>query len=186
LHALVQAASARSSGNRAARDRAIVALHCWSGLRPEEIVALKWEDLRVGRTSRDETKCAVTICRTGQAITLPILDRAFGALESLAIHHSGWIGVLNGYVFRAHRREERPLSYRATREVLRAACIDAGLPAVDASQLRAAFASWLKLQGLSDHEVALVLGLRIVRSVDRLLLRHTQLNAQRRVRELLG
>jgi site-specific recombinase XerD len=129
---------------------------------------------------------AVTICRGDQDMTLPLLDHAISALESLAIQHSGWIGVLNGYVFHAHRRDERPLSYRACREVIRSACIHAGLPAVDAGQLRAAFASWLKSQGLSDHEVALVLGLRMVRSVDRLLLRHTQLNAQRRVRELLG
>jgi hypothetical protein len=45
-------------------------------------------------------------------------------------------------------------------------------------------AHWLRGQGLSDHEVAQVLGLARVRSVDRLLQRHTALDAQRVVREI--
>jgi integrase len=186
LHALVRAAGTSEEGRHAVRDRAIVALHCWSGLRPEEIVALRWEALSVGRTSRDELRYAVTIYRDGQDITMPMSEPAIDPLESLAIEHGGWIGLLSGYVFQPHRREDRPLSYRAAREVLRAACSSAGLPAVDAVLLRAAFAAWLKSRGLSDHEVALMLGLRRVRSVDRLLLRHAQLSAQRRVREILA
>jgi hypothetical protein len=49
--------------------------------------------------------------------------------------------------------------------------------------LRAACAHWLRSQGLSDHEVAPVLGLAQVRSVDRLLRHHAALDAQRRVKE---
>lgn len=185
LHALVSAAVNCSTCGHEHRDRALVALHCWSGLRPEEIVRLRWEDLKAGRTSTDELRYAATIIRAGQEITLPILDPAINALEPLAIGLGGWIGVLTGYVFRAGRGSERPLSYRAARDILRSACHHADLPTVEATQLRAAFAYWLKSQGLSDHEVALVLGLKMVRSVDRLLTRHMQLSAQRRVREIL-
>ena len=41
----------------------------------------------------------------------------------------------------------------------------------------------LRIQGLSDHEIAAVLGLAKVRSVDLLLQRHGALDAQRAVRE---
>ena len=88
-------------------------------------------------------------------------------------------------MFHACRRPERPLSYRAARNVLAEACLRAGLPAVASADLRAACAYWLCSQGLSEHEVMLTLGLTRVRSVDRLLRRHQALDAQRRVREQL-
>ena len=64
-----------------------------------------------------------------------------------------------------------------------AACRGAGLPAAESAELRAGCAHWLRSLGLSEHEVAAVLGLARVRSVDRLLRRHAALDAQRRVRE---
>jgi hypothetical protein len=85
----------------------------------------------------------------------------------------------------ARGAQDRPLSYRAALEVLQGACRRAGLPAVESSTLRAACAHWLRSQGLSDHEVAAVLGLARVRSVDRLLRHHVALDAQRAVREIL-
>jgi hypothetical protein len=57
---------------------------------------------------------------------------------------------------------------------------------VESVALRAACAHWLRSPGLSDHEVATVLGLARVRSVDRLLRHHAALDAQRAVREMLG
>ena len=60
------------------------------------------------------------------------------------------------------------------------------LPPIESVDLRAACAHWLRSQGLSDHEVAAVLGLARVRSVDRLLRRHAALDAQRAVREVLA
>jgi predicted XRE-type DNA-binding protein len=70
--------------------------------------------------------------------------------------------------------------------VLQDACRRAGLPVVDAASLRAACAHWLRSQDLSDHEVATVLGLARVRSVDRLLRQHAALDAQRVVRDVLA
>lgn len=70
--------------------------------------------------------------------------------------------------------------------VIEAACYRAGLPTVEAATLRAAYAHWLRSQGLSDHEVAAMLGLARVHSVDRLLQGHAALDAQRTVRECMG
>ena len=66
------------------------------------------------------------------------------------------------------------------------ACQRAGLPPAESAELRAGCAHWLRAQGLSEHEVASVLGLARVRSVDLLLARHAALDAQRRVREQLS
>ncbi len=90
-----------------------------------------------------------------------------------------------GPVFHASGRPDRPLSYRAARNVLVGACRRAGLPAVSSAELRAACAYWLRSRGLSEHEVMLTLGLARVRTVDRMLSRHQALDAQRRVREQL-
>jgi hypothetical protein len=75
------------------------------------------------------------------------------------------------------------MSYRTARAIVARACRRASLPAIGSVELRAAYAAWLKMQGLSDHEVAYVLGLARVRSVDNLLRRHAALSAQRAVRE---
>jgi hypothetical protein len=65
------------------------------------------------------------------------------------------------------------------------ACRRAGLQSDEAASLRAVSAHVLRNQGLSDHEVAAVLGLTRVRSVDRLLRHHASLDAQRAVRKIL-
>ena len=93
--------------------------------------------------------------------------------------------LATGPVFHAVGRPDRPLSYRGARKVLVEACAGAGLPPVTSAELRAGCAHWLRSHGLSEHEVASVLGLARVRSVDRLLSRHHALDAQRRVRERL-
>jgi integrase len=108
------------------------------------------------------------------------------ALRALAEHSGAEMSSLSGPVFRAQGRTGRPLSYRLARSMLTAACRRAGYPVVEAVELRAGFASWLRAQGLSDHEVAEVLGLARVRSVDDLLRRHAALGAQRTVRERIG
>jgi hypothetical protein len=71
------------------------------------------------------------------------------------------------------------------RSIVQRACARAGFPTASAADLRAAVAYWLRLRGLSDHETAAVLGLRRVKTLDRLLTRHEVLDAQRRVRELV-
>ena len=171
---------------QAPRDRALVALHCFSGLRPEEIVRLRWETLSTELTASGHYGLTVTVDRDNRRVLLLLPGPASDAVEALAGAMGGSVESLTGPVFCARGAPGRPLSYRAARDTLRDACRRAGLPPVDSSTLRAACAHWLRSQGLSNHEVAAVLGLARVRSVDRLLRHHAALDAQRAVREILG
>ena len=185
LHRLVDAAGTGSS-SQALRDRALVALHCFSGLRPQEIVRLHWEELSTELTVSGHYGLTVTVERDGRRVRLLLPGPASIEVEALASAMGGTVESLAGPVLCARGTNGRPLSYRAARDVLRQACRQAGLPPADSSTLRAGCAHWLRSQGLSDHEVAAVLGLARVRSVDRLLRHHADLDAQRSVREILN
>jgi integrase len=184
LHRIVDAAGA-GDGGQPLRDRALAALHCFSGLRTEEIVRLSWEDLDAELTVSGHYGFTAAVVRCGRVAGLLLPGPAAEAVRSLARAAGGDIEALSGPVFRARGESGRPLSYRAARDILRAACRRAGLPPVESAGLRAACAHWLRSRGLSDHEVAAVLGLARVRSVDRLLRHHAALDAQHAVREVL-
>jgi integrase len=168
------------------RDRALVALHCFSGLRPEEIVRLRWEALSTELSAQGHYGLTAAVMRAGRSVCLLVPSPASDSVEALAEAIGGRAESLSGPVFCARGAPGQPLSYRTTRDVLHKACRRAGLPPVESSTLRAACAHWLRSQGLSDHEVASVLGFSRVRSVDRLLQQHTALDSQRTVRERLG
>jgi integrase len=185
LRRIVDAAGAEG-GSLALRDRALVALHCFTGLRPEEVVRLRWEDLATELTANGHYGLTVTVERNGRRGSLILPGPAADTIEVLARAMGGTIESLSGPVCCARGHPDRPLSYRAARDVLQQACRRAGLPGVEAASLRAACAHWLRSQALSDHEVAAVLGLARVRSVDRLLRHHAALDAQRTVRERIG
>jgi hypothetical protein len=125
----------------------------------------------------------VAVRRNGRPVPLPILEPAAEAISRLARAVGGPDAALSKPVLRPRGGSTELLSYRAARDILRNACRRAGLPPIESVDLRAACAHWLRSQGLSDHEVAAVLGLARVRSVDRLLRRHAALDAQRAVRE---
>ena len=185
LDLIIEAAGAASSAELSTRDRALVALHCFSGLRPEEVVSLRWEDLGQEMTPSGFWGLIATVRRRGGHTRLLIPGRAASALQALAADTDQGVEVRSGPVFRARGRSERALSYRSARMIVHAACRRAGLPPVGSVDLRAAFAAWLRVQGLSDHEAADVLGLARVRSLDSLLRPHAALSAQRMVRETL-
>jgi integrase len=184
LRRLVDAAG-MGEGRHAGRDRALVALQCFSGLRIEEIVRLRWEDLTTELTATGYYGLTAAIVRKDRYLRLPLPGPAAEMLAALAESLGGSIGTLTGPVLRASGPLEHALSYRTARDILRAACRRAGLPPVETVELRAACAHWLCTQGLSIHEVAAVLGIARVRTVDRLLQRHAALDAQRCVREML-
>jgi integrase len=179
-------AAGTACSSHAVRDRALVALHCFSGLRPEEIVHLCWEDIEAEITASGHYGLTAAVIRCGRRLRLLLPGLAEDAIDSLANSTGGTVESLSGYIFCARGVPGNPLSYRAARDVLRDAIHQAGLPTVDAALLRAACGHWLRSQGLSDHEVAKVLGLARVRSVDRLLRQHAALDAQRTVREILA
>jgi integrase len=179
---IITAVCARSH-QRECRDRALVALHCYSGVRPEEATTLRWSQVRVDVHTR---QVSIQLQRRGRWVYLILADPAAKLL--LALREAEPEGVsprAERHVFRRRERGQELLSSRAVRQIVQRACAHAGFPLATASVLRAAFAYWLGTQGLSDHEVAAVLGLQQVRSLDRLLAGHRALDAQRRVREAL-
>jgi len=179
-------AAGAAAGRHPIRDRALVALHCFSGLRPEEIVRLSWADLEAQLTAGGRYGLTAAVVRGGQVTKLLLPSPASDAVEALAVAAGGTVESLSGPVLCASDRPGRSLSYRAARDVLQAACRRAGLPPIESISLRAAYAHWLRGQGLSDHEIARVVGLVRVRSVDRLLRHQAALDAQRAVREILA
>ena len=185
LHRIVEAA-AGSGFELRFRDQALAAVMCFSGLRIEEALGLRWADVEMGLTQGGYYGMTAMVERRGCKMRLLLPHPSADALGRLrAAMECDSIDPL-GQVFRASRGSDRPLGYRAARNVLVGACRRAGLPPAESSELRAGCAHWLRAQGLSEHEVATVLGLAQVRSVDRLLARHAALDAQRRVREHLS
>lgn len=168
---------------RAARDRALVAIQCFSGLRAEEVLALQWEDILPHVRDDRYFGLEATVWRRGTDLPLPLPGSAGQALMELRAQFDT-LGIdTSGPVFRVREGSDRLLAYRTARKVLVAACATARLPAATSAELRAACAWRLKRLGLSDHEVCSVLGLSRVRTVDQLLRGHTALDAQRQVRE---
>lgn len=168
----------------ALRNRALVAVACFSGLRAEEIAALRWEDLDREGTESGRHGLTARVRRNEAHRRLPVLGPAPDALAALK-DRRGTDGPRSGPVFWRQGRPGRALSYRSVRAIVCDACRRAGFGPVEQIELRAAFAWWLKVHGLSDHEAAAALGLVRVRSLDRLLDRHRELQAQRNVRERL-
>ena len=182
---IVDAAGRDRGSDHQVRDRALVAIQCFSGLRVEEILRLRWNDLDTDLTVTGHYGPTASVERQGRQLRLLLPNPIGETLDSLrrgALAHGM---PPEGPVFHACGSPDRPLSYRAARNVLVEACRRAGLPAVSSAELRAACAYWLRSQGLSEHEVMMTLGLTRVRSVDRMLRRHQALDAQRRVREQL-
>lgn len=178
--------AAAAVGRHAVRDRALVALHCFSGLRAEEIVRLRCEDLATERTANGYDGPTVRVQRNGKELRLPLPGPAAAAVAAQVAQLDRRGVAAAGPLFRPYGGAGRALGYRAARAILDAACRGAGLPPMDSAELRAACAHWLRIGGLSDHEVVAVLGLARVKSLDRLLLRHRALDAQRVVREALA
>ena len=183
---LVDAAKGVGPASLGPRNHALVALHCFSGLRSEEVVRLGWEDLQVTPAGPDEPlRLRAAVHRGGRPWSLPIIGPAIDAIILLASTTEREGNTWSGPLFIGRVGDFQSLSYRTSRSILNAACRIAGLPIAGAVDLRAAFAYGLRTQGLSDHEVAAVLGIERVRTIDRLLRRHRALDAQRALHEIL-
>ena len=165
------------SSYRHVRNRALLAAHCFTGLRPEEIVDLTTTQLLQVAGSR---LTYAEIWRNGTPMRLPIVDDAMFHIRAHLASQSQ-----EGFIFTRSQSDPKLLTVRAARNLVQEACFNVGLPAMTATELRSAFAFLLKGRDLSDHEVASVLGLKQVRTVDRLLARHKELAAQRRAHEIL-
>jgi integrase len=172
---------------RPTRDRLLATLHCFSGLRPKEVVGLTWEQFNRDELPPDGRFGLVVQVRRGfRVVQLLLPDVVRDALDDHASATEPLARPLCGPVFIASQRTGRPLGYRAARKILDGVCRVAGYPSMKSAELRVAYGHWLITQGLSDHETTQLLGIQHVRTTDRLLRPHRQLDAQRQVREMLG
>lgn len=185
LERIVSFAGSHRSGFCAARDRALVALQCFSGIRAEELAQLHWTDIQHVVVPPGRIALALRVVRGKALIELPVLEPAQHALKDLAGILSRHRATDAGPIFCNSGARMKMLSYRAMREIIHRACAEAGYPNVESADLRAACAYWLRSCRLSDHEIAETLGMAHVKSVDRLLQRHMALEAQRIVRQTL-
>ena len=182
---IVDASGDSSGSERQMRDRGLVALQCFSGLSVEEVIRLRWNDIDANYTNAGYFGLTATVERAGRRHQLPMPGPSGEIIGVLREQTLNAAVSPSDPVFCRSGRGVKPLSYRGVRKILVAACRRAGLPPASSAELRAGFAHWLRSQGLSDHEVSVVLGVARVRTVDRLLKRHVALDAQRRVREQL-
>jgi len=179
---IVDAASVASPDDETVlRDRAIVALACWSGISPYELPTLRWEQLLGHRSTAEAPWCATIhdVAHHGRLVCIPVVEDAAPYLRDLVAAASMGRGRLSGYMFRRSRGKEHPLTYSMTRRIVRLAVQNAGLPACDDTTLKRAYATYLKQRGLNDYAIRDALGLKTMASVESHLLQHRWSAAQR-------
>lgn len=175
LRRIVDAAAKGGRSPRALRDRLLVAMHCFSGLEAVEIRLLRWSDLR-WESEADSWSAAVIRC--GRSTRLAI----FGVAASLLIRQRLEVPAASEHVFSNSRGG--PLTERQMRRIVLGACSCAGFPRAARNTLLSACAAFLSAAGLRDHDVAIVLGIEDMRTINRLLKPHQRLAAQRDVPRL--
>ncbi len=166
------------------RHAAILALLCFSGLRMQDLAVLTWDDLIAVILPSGQVGQAIRLVRRGTLVQLLLLDPAMEALRAWEAFRKAE-GFRSGAVFCALPGPSRPLGYQSLRRIVRAACCAVGLPPEVASDLRSTFAYWLHCNGFTPHQIAALLGVAHVRTVDALLRGHLALDAQRRARSAL-
>lgn len=173
LPGIVEAAHGTKRGLWAARNRALVAIACYSELAATEIQRLTWGDLRL--EARHEVWTA-SVSRGGRPSRLVIVGLGASALVRLRL--AGDRADPNDHVFANSRGQT--LSASEIQRIIRSACAAGGFPLADRNRLLSAFAVYLsETGGLTEHEVAITLGVVDIRTIDRLLTPHRRLKAQR-------
>jgi hypothetical protein len=192
LEKLVNCAGARADREAwRRRDRAIMAVRCWSGLWRRDLPGLTWG--RVQFVEGDGIWCAVVheVQRYGQHLAIPVLVEARPfLLDLLALRDSEGEQDLD-YVFRNVGMGRQgdlsvgsaPLGGQTFHRVLKQAAEAAGLPGCDDAALRRAYAALLKARGLPDPVIRDARGVRSLESVEAGFLLHRQAMGQWKMAE---
>ena len=162
-----------AGARRSISSGAIAALACFSGLDVKEMLELRWQDL----TWRDDEASPyweTKFRRRGHKTTVFVV----GAGAQALLKHGLSSGLERDALVLTGRVPGSRLSERALRNELRASCTLAGWPKVTRPQLISTLAAWLRDKGIDDHSIRLTLGRRRAASIDRMLHRHNQLEAQ--------
>ena len=144
---------------------------------PHELVGI------VARAGRDEShglrdRALVGVVRAGEERRLPVLGEGARQLIRYRLSLSS-SSAPSEFVFSGWSGD-RGLDERQARRILADAGRQSGLSPMRRSDLRRGFVSWLRAAiGLTDHEIARVLGVRDLRTVDRLSRSSASLHGQR-------
>ena len=106
LHRIVDAAAESARVELRQRDRALVALQCFSGLRAEEIVRLRWDDLASELTETGFYGPTATVERNGRRLRLPLAEPVADAIRALGLATDAPDQPQSGYVLHAHMAPE--------------------------------------------------------------------------------
>ena len=166
---------------RLARDRALVALHCWSGFKPGEIGELRWEAVLPAFTSDDAFPRVPTAIR-GRRYLVVIDRRALTALKGY------WLASAEprrGAIFLHTDRSGKPTTASYLSSMVAGYLDAAGLRGVDRRRLNASFALSLLDRGWDDKLVADAFGYQRVRNLHEHVRPVREIRAQRRSVEWL-
>ena len=161
--------------SHALRDRALVGVLAFSGLQLGEAVGLRW---MAASWDPQFEGFVVGVVRAGEEPRLPVLGEGARQLIRYRLSLSS-SSAPSEFVF-SGRFGDRGLDERQARRILADAGRQSGLSPMRRSDLRRGFVSWLRAAiGLTDHEIARVLGVRDLRAVDRLSRSSASLHGQR-------
>ena len=155
---LCRIASDTAPAARRARDGALVALNCWSGLAPGAFVELRWETVLPALAS-DDPFPRIAVTRNGRPYPIVLDRRAVTALERYW-RASG--EPARGAIFRQANRAQRPMTVRGMSRVVMDYLAPAGVGGVDRRRLNAPFARALLDRGWDAKAVADAFGYRRV------------------------
>jgi hypothetical protein len=181
LNSIVEAAGKPARDEQArVRQRAAVALLCYSGLKPGQLPLLKRG--QIVWLPENEPWCAVArdVERHGRLLSVPIALAASDHLRALWDSEAG--AGPDDYLL-GSSRSGRPMSYTWLRRVVSKAVERAGLPLCDDVALKRAYVASLKLSGVPDYVSRDALGFRYVASVDSNFTRHAWAIGQRKMAE---
>ena len=165
----------RRGGEESAEAAALLGVLCFSGLRVGEVRTLRWAALHWNGAA--ESWEASVRRKRRRGLRFFVVGPGAHALTNWRLASRS---AQQEAVFGAQRTGQ-PLSERGFRKRVAAGLRDAGSPSTRHTQIQSAFAAWLSASGLTEHEIKVVMGRREVKSVDRLLLPHRTLAAQRRI-----
>jgi integrase len=97
-------AAGTATGGHSIRDHALAALHRFSGLRPEEVVRLCWENLDTELAAGGRYGLTAAVVRGGRTTKLLLPTPASDAIKALARESGGTVESLSGPILCARGR----------------------------------------------------------------------------------
>jgi integrase len=175
LLALCEKATASAARIYSVRDRALLSMAAWTGLRWGEIVSLRWEQVTWEAEPEGRLFTAVVkVYRRGRRLEIPVhANAATDLARLLRISTGGRDRPAEGPVFPSPDPVRTHLTVREAQNILQRAAQAAGFPGLTLHDLKAAFADHLLTNySLTEFELTNVLGYGEHKNVRDLLKHH--------------